>query len=342
MARTHRRAQVPSAPPSSGAGRASRRRAHAPPDPEQDDHDLHAQLERMGLYAADTRGDGNCLFRALSDQLYGDPKYHAHIRAETCDHLAKHADMYAGFVESDTTFDVYVERMRALGTYGGHLELSAFANLKQKRIRIVQSGCVYIVACDDDSYGARASRERRERHRRHLLADTGSAGSSHAPQNGDVPVPECVGPLHIAYHSWEHYSSLRAIGGPHHGHPCIPDTGVGVDADDARAQADAEAERLVCMSAPGHSLRTVRRLLSKHNGAWEDVVEELIQRDADAHPDTDASDSASSASSSSSRKRKLPPRSARRSKKAQNAPSAPNSSSSSTSAAPVTGVCALI
>ena len=146
MARTQRKSTT--TPPN--ASRVSRRRAHAAPDPEQDDQDLNTQLHKMGLYAADTRGDGNCLFRyvefacahthanesALSDQLYGDPKYHAQIRQETCDQLEQHPDLYAGFVETGSTYEQYVRQMRMPGTYGGHLELSAFAHLKQKRIRI--------------------------------------------------------------------------------------------------------------------------------------------------------------------------------------------------------------
>lgn len=275
MARTQRKA-----PAHVVSTRATRRRARASAlEPEQDDHDLSVQLREMGLYAAETHGDGNCLFRALSDQLYGDPKYHAKLRADTCDHLAAHADMYAGFVEAECPYEAYVDQMRTHGTYGGHLELSAFAHLTQKRIRIVQPGYVYVVACDDDSYSARASRERRERHRRHMLAqDTPPRGTP----------PECVGPLHIAYHSWEHYSSLRLLRGPHKGHPNIPDTS-------HETEDQADAEHLVDMSVPGHSQRTIRRLLRAHHGAWEDVVEELIERDANGdespYDDDDGDDS---------------------------------------------------
>ena len=315
MARTQRKSTT--TPPN--ASRVSRRRAHAAPDPEQDDQDLNTQLHKMGLYAADTRGDGNCLFRyvefacahthanesALSDQLYGDPKYHAQIRQETCDQLEQHPDLYAGFVETGSTYEQYVRQMRLPGTYGGHLELSAFAHLKQKRIRIVQPGFVYVVACDDDSYSARSSRARRERHRRHVLtSDTIDTPS--AKKKSHIAEPECVGPLHLAYHSWEHYSSLRSLQGPHKGHPCIPDSMSESHERDA-FKPDAEAERLVCLSVPGHSRRTVRRLLQEHNGAWEDVVEELIRRDADGESDTSAhSESQTSSDDENERRRKRP------------------------------------
>lgn len=32
-------------------------------------------------------GDGNCLFRSVSDQLYGDEKYHGEIRKLCMDYI---------------------------------------------------------------------------------------------------------------------------------------------------------------------------------------------------------------------------------------------------------------
>lgn len=54
------------------------------------------------------------------------------------------------------------------GTYGGHLELSAFASLKRKEIKIVQPGLVYVVTGDDDSSEAVAERQALERQRQQI------------------------------------------------------------------------------------------------------------------------------------------------------------------------------
>lgn len=35
-----------------------------------------------------------------------------------------------------------------VGTYGGHLELSAFAHLKRRNVKVVQPGLVYIIEWD--------------------------------------------------------------------------------------------------------------------------------------------------------------------------------------------------
>lgn len=255
---------------------------------------------------------------ALSDQLYGDPNHHARLRKEvrleahqTCDQLEAHPDKYAAFVETEKPFDAYVKAMRESGTYGGHLELAAFAQLQQKPIRIVQPGLVYVVACDDEGRAARSARARRERRRQaaldaydasHASAPAGAALSErelrrtrraqHREQQKGVAAPtdtllETVGPLHIAYHNWEHYSSLRSLCGPHKGLPRI---------ENPQNQEQHEDEELVMRSAPGHSLATVRRLLADY-GDWEMVVEELIERDA---AEGSAASSPSSAETTSS------------------------------------------
>lgn len=220
--------------------------------------------------------------------------------------------MYAGFVETGRPFDAYVREMRELGTYGGHLELSAFAHCLQKPIRIVQPGYVYIVACDDGSLKARASRERRERERKRALASTDAhASTARRGRRGalsekatEITVPECVGPLHIAYHSWEHYSSLRNVKGPHSGPPCIVSEDMNDDThQDTEASASPaikEAEKWIEMSVPGHySRQCIRRLLRKY-GEWEAVVEELLRREAEGGTSSDDQTRLSSSSSTAS------------------------------------------
>lgn len=117
---------------------------------------------------------------------------------------------------------------------------------------------------------------------------TRAAGPAQQPHHaarvsGPCTSRTCRDSLTHSYHSWEHYSSLRRLDGPHTGLPCIPlergDTRE--DADDA----DAESLRWIELSAPGHPPHRVRQLL-RELGAWEDVVEALLE-------DPDADDGAS-------------------------------------------------
>lgn len=75
------------------------------------------QLARMGLYAAHTLGDGNCLFRALSDQTYGSPEQHARVRADVCNYLALHEARYKAFVDTDEeeSWETRLQEMRKQG-----------------------------------------------------------------------------------------------------------------------------------------------------------------------------------------------------------------------------------
>jgi OTU domain-containing protein 3 len=81
-------------------------------DPGQNTQLLSEQLQALGLYAAPTLGDGNCLFRALSDQLHGTPSYHLRLRSEICDWIAKHKQRYEPFVEDERGLDVHLDCMR--------------------------------------------------------------------------------------------------------------------------------------------------------------------------------------------------------------------------------------
>ncbi|KAH8114864.1 P-loop containing nucleoside triphosphate hydrolase protein [Phellopilus nigrolimitatus] len=84
-------------------------------DPIQNTQQLNNQLSALGLYAAPTLGDGNCLFRALSDQYYGSPSQHFKLREQICDWMAAHKQRYAPFVDDERGLDVHLECMRQSG-----------------------------------------------------------------------------------------------------------------------------------------------------------------------------------------------------------------------------------
>lgn len=119
------------------------------------------------MYAANTLGDGNCLFRALSDQLHGSESYHLSLRQDICNWVEAHRQRYEPFVEDERGFDIHLECMRQQGeltlvgissfvvsyllypaTYGGHMELSAFAHMTRRNVKVIQPGLVYVIEWD--------------------------------------------------------------------------------------------------------------------------------------------------------------------------------------------------
>ncbi|KAH7325504.1 hypothetical protein B0J17DRAFT_681599 [Rhizoctonia solani] len=207
--------------------------------------ELTAQLRSMGLYAAPTLGDGNCLFRALSDQIYGTPNEHLTLRKEICAFMAGHKERFEAFVDDDRSWEQHISSMRNNGTYGGHLELTAFAQLKVVNVKVVQPGLVYVIeGAKTDAFGPSAStsaapeeegtmnskdKRKAKKERMKKKATEKVADEDHDDddeEGGSAPFPATV---YVAYHDWEHFSSVRNLTGPHQGMPNVcevpePDT----------------------------------------------------------------------------------------------------------------------
>lgn len=110
---------------------------------------VRAEVVRLGLSIRKVAPDGNCLFRALSDQLWGDQTRHVEVRKRICDHLEQHpedvGDFVAGFLDPrgnetyEDSYARYVDNMRQQGTYGSHVELLAACKVFRRSIRLVLS-----------------------------------------------------------------------------------------------------------------------------------------------------------------------------------------------------------
>ncbi|KNZ54157.1 hypothetical protein VP01_3027g6 [Puccinia sorghi] len=183
-------------------------------DPMQYEKRLKDQLTQMGFYAVNTLGDGNCLFRALSDQIYGSPNRHLEIRQQVCAYLAQHENRYKAFVDMDEaeSWESHLQLMAKQGTYGGHLELSAFANYHRRCIKIIQPGMVYVISYEDESPGS-SSLEKTVKGKQ--------KGKGKRTQDSAPTMCSPETPVYLVYHQWEHYSSVRNLDGPHSGIPCI-------------------------------------------------------------------------------------------------------------------------
>ncbi|QRV85454.1 OTU-like cysteine protease [Ceratobasidium sp. AG-Ba] len=204
-------------------------------DPAANTAELTAQLRSLGLYAAPTLGDGNCLFRALSDQIYGTPNEHLPLRVEICNFMAAHPERFEAFVDDDQGLDRHLSAMRRSGTYGGHLELTAFAQLKALNVKVVQPGLVYVIEgrnlenfgpkVDKEEDGSKeagpsTSKEKRKARKERMKKKAADGEEEDGEEGGDeqTSFPATV---YVAYHDWEHFSSVRNLTGPHQGIPHV-------------------------------------------------------------------------------------------------------------------------
>lgn len=83
----------------------------------------------------------------------------------------------------DRVFDSHLQSMARGGTYGDNMEITAFAAAYDVHVKIYQRDFAYMV--------------------------TGGGEETSKPT------------AHIAYHNWEHYSSIRNLDGPHTGPPSV-------------------------------------------------------------------------------------------------------------------------
>ena len=108
--------------------------------------------------------DGNCLFRALSDQLYGFQSKHAELRREICNYVEDHKDDYAGFVEDPRGFYIHLKCMRQSGTLTIHTHtqpcsLPGSSGLRPSAARVTRptpaSARFWLVTCQPVGFAVR-------------------------------------------------------------------------------------------------------------------------------------------------------------------------------------------
>ncbi|EEF49296.1 cysteine-type peptidase, putative [Ricinus communis] len=95
-------------------------------DASMDHQRLIQRLNVYGLFEVKVSGDGNCQFRALSDQMFKSPEHHKHIRKEIVKQLKEYRSLYEGYVPMK--YKRYYKKMRKSGEWGDHITLQAAAD----------------------------------------------------------------------------------------------------------------------------------------------------------------------------------------------------------------------
>ncbi|XP_038154441.1 OTU domain-containing protein 3 [Cyprinodon tularosa] len=96
------------------------------------------QLQALGLKLREVPGDGNCLFRALGDQLEGHSRGHLQLRQETVQYMMSHRQDFEPFVEDDVPFPQHLSNLAQPGTFAGNDAIVAFARSQQVKVVIHQ------------------------------------------------------------------------------------------------------------------------------------------------------------------------------------------------------------
>eukprot|EP00123_Amoebidium_parasiticum_P022622 comp91289_c0_seq1/m.48560 comp91289_c0_seq1/g.48560 ORF comp91289_c0_seq1/g.48560 comp91289_c0_seq1/m.48560 type:complete len:349 (-) comp91289_c0_seq1:15-1061(-) len=155
----------------SRSGRAQRKKGDRYDLSRDEASKFSSQLQPLGLRLKEVLGDGNCLFRAFADQIEGDEEQHAVYRRKVVEYMKAHRADFEPFVEDDVPFDKHISDLAEDGTFGGNDSIVAFARLMGVNVSIHQLDAPrWNIATDNDTR---------------------------------KPV------VHLAYHNYEHYSSVR-------------------------------------------------------------------------------------------------------------------------------------
>ena len=96
------------------------------------------RLLRHGLKQLDVGGGGDCFFKSVSHQLYGDTHHHFEIRSTGIQYMRNNPER---FIESvvDSSWSQYIFNMSQPGTWADHIIIQAVADSMNLQIRIIES-----------------------------------------------------------------------------------------------------------------------------------------------------------------------------------------------------------
>ncbi|KAJ6986109.1 hypothetical protein NC653_023887 [Populus alba x Populus x berolinensis] len=139
-----------------------------------DDFERERQFEidirrSKGLEVKKMLEDGNCLFRAVADQVYGDSEEYDMARQMCIDYMERERDHFSQFITEG--FTSYCKRKRRDKVYGNNVEIQALSEMYNRPIHIY-------------SYS------------------TEPINIFHGSYNTDTP------PIRLSYHHGNHYNSL--------------------------------------------------------------------------------------------------------------------------------------
>jgi hypothetical protein len=109
---------------------------------------MRERLKLYGMTEKKIRGDGNCQFRSIADQISGSEENHAEFRKLCVDWLKKNESYkidattkLSDFLETDhfPTWADYCDYMARDASWGDHITLIALAEVLQTRIWILSN-----------------------------------------------------------------------------------------------------------------------------------------------------------------------------------------------------------
>lgn len=168
-------------------------------------------FEALGIYPVVIDGDGNCLFRSLSDQVYGVDHHHAYVRQRVVDYQRSHPDEFVAFHvgDSSSTRDRPPRRRAAARKVNGTAPIpeasidNQYASLQahcDKMAKLQEWGGEPEIKSFTAAFGVDVNLYDKDKIQRYFSDGNGMDGKKRRV-------------VHISYHNGNHYNSIREVGG---------------------------------------------------------------------------------------------------------------------------------
>jgi len=91
----------------------------------REERKFREDLKGKKLFILEVGTDGNCLFRAIAHQAYGDEDLHRIVRDKCMDYILSEKDYFKDFVEGGdhSSLEAYVAAKRRNGVWGDDVEI---------------------------------------------------------------------------------------------------------------------------------------------------------------------------------------------------------------------------
>ena len=129
------------------------------------------------------------MFRAVSDQIYGNEEYHYIIREKCMKYLLIERKFFSQFVEGgDKEFDNYINMKSKLGVWGDDVELQAISEIYNRPIEIYSGSNKPLKTFHENINEFNLKKENEEGNKKEEKIK--------------------ISPIRISYHGKEHYNSI--------------------------------------------------------------------------------------------------------------------------------------
>jgi len=129
-------------------------------------HLLHQRAANIEVRVLKMEDDGNCQFRALAHELYGDARHHEHVRSVVVAHLRSRAAEFAFYVGDDGEWAEYLSKMSVTRTWGDELTLRAASEAYGCAVHVVttepENWLLHYGSCADCPIGSAAGSVQRD------------------------------------------------------------------------------------------------------------------------------------------------------------------------------------